>query len=110
MSAGCSLNQAGLFRFLMSDNRDIMSDMASQRLTVRIPANLGTRIRDKVRSSGQTPSDLVRVALEHYLQEQAETRSAYDVAKAAGLIGVIRRGPGDLSTNKKYFERFGKGK
>lgn len=92
----------------MSDNNGIMSDMASQRLTVRIPGHLDTRIRDKVRSSGQTPSDVVRVALENYLKEHGGSGSAYEAAKTAGLIGRVHRGPRDLSTNKKHFEGFGK--
>jgi len=33
--------------------------------------------------------------------------SAYDLAEKLGLIGSME-GPGDLSTNKAYFEDFGK--
>jgi Arc/MetJ-type ribon-helix-helix transcriptional regulator len=87
-----------------------MSDMASQRLTVRIPAQLRSRIRDRVRTNGQTPSDLVRLALESYLTERSGTGSAYDLARATGLIGCMRRGPKDLSTNPRHFGGFGKSK
>jgi hypothetical protein len=38
------------------------------------------------------------------------TRSAYELADAAGLIGCIRGGPKDVSTNKHYFAGFGKAK
>jgi hypothetical protein len=84
--------------------------MASQRITVRVPATLGTRLRDRSRAKGQTPSDLVRVALENYLGAEGGTGSAYELAKAAGLIGSVRRGPRDLSTNRRHFEGFGKSK
>ena len=36
------------------------------------------------------------------------TRSAYELADAAGLIGCIKGVPKDLSTNKRYFTGFGK--
>ena len=77
----------------MSDKRVTMSDMVSQRITVRVPATLGTRLRHSSRESGQTPSDLVRDALENYLRAQRSTGSAYDLADAAGLIGCVRRAP-----------------
>jgi metal-responsive CopG/Arc/MetJ family transcriptional regulator len=87
-----------------------MSDMASQRITVRVPASLGTRIRESSRVKGQTPSDLVRVALENYLGEESSTGSAYELAEAAGLIGCVARAPKDLSTNPRHLEGFGKNK
>lgn len=34
-------------------------------------------------------------------------RSAYDIAKAAGVIGAISVGPADVSTNPKHMEGFG---
>ncbi len=84
--------------------------MASQRITVRVPATLGNRLRDRSRAKGQTPSDLVRVALENYLGAENSTGSAYQLAKAAGLVGCVRRAPRDLSANRRHFEGFGKSK
>jgi len=95
----------------VSDNCGIMSDaMPSQRITVRVPVTLGARLRDRSRLKGQTPSDVVRVALESYLGEGSSTGSAYDLAEAAGLIGCLRRAPKDLSTNQRHFEGFGQRK
>jgi metal-responsive CopG/Arc/MetJ family transcriptional regulator len=91
----------------MSDVCSKMSDMASHRITVRVPATLEARIRDRSRSKGQTPSDVVRIALENYLSEERNAGSAYELAKAAKLIGCVRRAPRDLSTNPQYFEGFG---
>jgi Ribbon-helix-helix protein, copG family len=87
-----------------------MSDMATDRITVRVPASLGARIRSKARMKGQTPSDLVRVAVEAYLGETVSTGSAYELAKAAGLIGCVKDAPKDLSTNRRHLEGFGSGK
>ena len=82
-----------------------MSDMASSRLTVRIPEALTTRLRAHSRSSGATESRLVREALERYLSHSA--RSAYDLAKEAGILGIVRNLPKDLSTNPRHFDGFG---
>jgi predicted DNA-binding protein len=84
--------------------------MVSQRITIRVPATLGTRLRDRSRVKGRTPSDLVRVALENYLSEGRSTGSAYELAEAAGLIACVHRTPKDLSTNRRHFEGFGKSK
>jgi predicted DNA-binding protein len=84
--------------------------MSSHRITVRVPTALRARLRDHSRVKGQTPSDLVRVALENYLREGSSTGSAFDLAEAAGLIGCARRAPKDLSTNRRHFEGFGKNK
>ena len=94
----------------MSDICGILSDMASQRFTVRVPKTLGELLRDRSRAKGQTPSDLVRVALETYLGRESTPRSAYDLAEEAGLIGCAGRAPRDLSTNRRHFEGFGKDK
>jgi metal-responsive CopG/Arc/MetJ family transcriptional regulator len=88
-----------------------MSDsMASQRITVRVPQTLGSLLRKRSQANGQTPSDLVRAALETYLGREATSLSAYDLAERAGVIGSLRGAPKDLSTNRKYFAGFGKNK
>jgi metal-responsive CopG/Arc/MetJ family transcriptional regulator len=87
-----------------------MSDMASQRITIRIPERLGQRLSSRSRMQGQSESELVRQALENYLSQSQEERSAYEVAREAGLIGSVKRAPGDLSTNRRHFDGFGKHK
>jgi len=99
---------------LLSDTYAIMSDMASDRITIRIPETLGQRLRHRSRMRGQPESALVREALETYLGQTPEPRPAYELAEEAGLIGCIGRGPKspakDLSTNPRHFEGFGKDK
>jgi predicted DNA-binding protein len=89
-----------------------MSDMASGRITIRIPDLLGKRLRHRSRMRGQPESALVREALETYLGQPAEGGSAYELAEEAGLIGCIGQGrkspPKDLSTNPRHLEGFGK--
>jgi len=91
-----------------------MSDMSSERITIRIPGELGGRLRHRSQIKGQTESDLVREALETYLGRSNGERSAFELAEAAGLIGFVHRGrrapATDLSTNPRYLKSFGKGK
>jgi predicted DNA-binding protein len=98
----------------LSDIFAIMSDMASNRITIRIPETLGQRLRHRSRMRGQPESALVREALETYLGQPTEARSAYELAEEAGLIGCIGRGlkspAKDLSTNPRHLEGFGKSK
>jgi predicted DNA-binding protein len=88
--------------------------MASGLLTIRIPATLGQRLRRRSRMKGQPQSALVREALETYLGQTAEPRSAYELAEEAGLIGCIGRrrkaAPKNLSTARHHFDGFGKSK
>jgi predicted DNA-binding protein len=98
----------------MSDKCAIMSDMASGRITIRVPEGLGRQLRHRSRLHGLPESTLVREALETYLGQSAEARPAFELAEEAGLIGCIRQGakslPRDLSANPKHFEGFGKSK
>jgi predicted DNA-binding protein len=86
---------------------DIMSDMATNRITIRIPEALEKKLRKRAHLNGQSESEIVREALENYLQ-QSSGESAYDIAKRLGVIGRFKGLPKDLSTNPKYFEGFGK--
>jgi predicted DNA-binding protein len=84
--------------------------MASQRISVRVPHGIAQRLKKRSRATGTRESEVVRKALEEYLSKDADLPTAYDRAVEAGLIGCIRGGPKDLSTNKKYFKGFGKDK
>jgi predicted DNA-binding protein len=87
-----------------------MSDMSSNRITVRVPDALTARLRTHSRAKGTTESELVREALETYLGQSKEVRSAYELAETAGIIGTARRLPKDLSTNATHMKGFGKSK
>jgi predicted DNA-binding protein len=81
--------------------------MKDQRITVRFPADLRRRLTAAARRGGTRESDLVRGAVERQLAAEEDSLTAYDRAKKAGLIGVVRGSPPDLSTNPKYFDGFG---
>lgn len=84
-----------------------MSDMASHRITIRIPEHLQRRLRNRSRLSGRPESELVREALESHFGQASEARSAYDLAHEARVIGIVKHAPKDLSTNPRYFDGFG---
>lgn len=80
--------------------------MASHRISVRIDENLHKQLGQKALSDGKPESELVREALEAYLI--VDRRTCYEVAHKSGLIGKIKGGPRDLSTNRKHFDGFGR--
>ncbi len=86
-----------------------MSDIvSSQRITIRISESLVKRLKKEAGMKRRSESALVREALENYLGEAPTSSSAYDQARDAGLIGCVRGGPSDLSTNRKHFDGLGK--
>jgi metal-responsive CopG/Arc/MetJ family transcriptional regulator len=87
-----------------------MSDMASDRITVRLPKALTERLRKQSAASGANESQMVRKAIEQYLSQPSERGSAYELAAAAGIIGSTKNLPKDLSTNPRHFKGFGKEK
>jgi metal-responsive CopG/Arc/MetJ family transcriptional regulator len=94
----------------MSDIYATLSDMAPKRITVRIPGELTARLRSSSRARGASESELVRAALENYLNHSSGDRTAYELAQEAGVIGVAQNTPKDLSTSRRHFDGFGKGK
>jgi Arc/MetJ-type ribon-helix-helix transcriptional regulator len=57
-------------------------------------------------TTGQTESEIVRRGLQLVAQEERRRRSALELA--GRRVGRFKKGPRDLSTNKKHFEGFGK--
>jgi metal-responsive CopG/Arc/MetJ family transcriptional regulator len=88
-----------------------MSDsMSTDRISVRLSQTLTARLRSRSRAKGTTESEMVREALESYLQHSDSENSAYELAQIAGIIGLAERAAKDLSTNRRHFKGFGKSK
>ena len=79
--------------------------MKSECITIRLSTDLRRRLKATARAHGAREADVIRAVLEQRLD--AEPTSAYERAKKAGIIGVLKDAPADLSTNPKYFEGFG---
>ena len=82
-----------------------MSDMQSERLTIRISRELRKTLDLRAHEVRKDPSHIIREALTEYLKPAENARDAF---ARAGLIGAVKKAPRDLSTNKKYFEGFGR--
>jgi len=64
--------------------------------------------------TGRSPQDVLSDALRHYQplgtnggEPGARSETVYDVLERKGLIGCIKGGPADLSTNPTHMEGFG---
>jgi len=57
-------------------------------------------------ATGESESRLVRRGLRLVLKQLGGRRSALDLA--GDSVGRFKKGPKDLSTNKKYLDRFGR--
>jgi predicted DNA-binding protein len=93
----------------LSDNSDIRSDkkMRDYRITVRLSAELRRRVKYAAHRSGVRESDVVRGAIERQFAAEDEAATAYERAKKAGVIGIVRGASRDLSTNPKHMDGFG---
>lgn len=55
--------------------------------------------------TGQTESEIVRRGLQLVVKEERRRRSALELAGRS--VGRFKKGPRDLSTNRKHLEGFG---
>jgi metal-responsive CopG/Arc/MetJ family transcriptional regulator len=72
-------------------------------VSLKLPPALSIRLDRAAKKRGQTKSEVIRAALEQFLNGERPT-SALELA--GDLVGCAK-GPGDLSTNPKYMEGFG---
>ena len=78
-------------------------------LTLKIPELMAAELAAKAKRLSTSKSEVARTALDKYLHESPDGggQSAYDVAMALGVIGAIKDGPSDMSTNGKYMKGYG---
>jgi predicted DNA-binding protein len=85
-----------------------MSDMATDRISIRLNPQLRRRLEKRAAVQGASESEIVREAVEAYLQGAEGTVTCYDLALKAGIIGRIKQSATDISTNRKHFRGFGR--
>lgn len=79
-------------------------------LSLKISAALAARLERAAKQRKESKSSLVRAALEQFFDgpSVSSIKRPVSVLDLAGdLVGCVE-GPGDLSTNPKYMEDFGK--
>jgi len=81
--------------------------MASRRLTIRVSERLHSKLAKLARATGRTESEMVREAVQEYVERHGAQESCYEIAREMGLIGCIKDAARDLSTNPKHMARFG---
>lgn len=89
--------------------------MRFMRTTIDLPDELFRRAKSEAALRGQKFKDLVEEGLravidnpnpEQKPEEKPKRVSAHDLLKE--WCGIIKDGPTDLATNKKYFDDFGR--
>ena len=74
-------------------------------IRARIGPSERVALQDLKQKTGQTESEIVRRGLQLVAREERERRSALDLAGAR--VGRFKKGPRDLSTNRKHLGGFG---
>jgi predicted DNA-binding protein len=78
-------------------------------ITIKVPEELARRLEKRAERLGISKSALVRESVQNALQNEdaeAAQASAYDLMKDG--CGCVDSGIGDLSTNPKHMEGFGR--
>lgn len=79
-------------------------------MTLKLPEELAVRLEKRAKRLGVSKSALLRESLERDLTGKRgtvqEAPSAYDLMKDG--FGCVKSGVGDLSTNPKHMEGFGR--
>jgi predicted transcriptional regulator len=76
-------------------------------VSLKLPDPLLRKLERAARERHQSKSELIRSALEQYLDGERPAGVGSFLEAAADLIGCVE-GPGDLSYNPKHMEGFGR--
>jgi Arc/MetJ-type ribon-helix-helix transcriptional regulator len=76
-------------------------------ISLKLPENLDMKLGRIARQRKQSKSEIVREALEQFLNGGRRS-GAVTVAELAGDLLGSAEGPSDLATNPKYMEGYGK--
>lgn len=80
---------------------------AAGRISIRVPSDLRLEIRSIASGSGRRESAVVRDALKEYVEMAGGRATCLELARKAGLIGMVKDLPRDLSTHRRHFGGFG---
>src|SRR5262245_18351182 len=102
-TGGYMQDVAHVHRMLL-EKKGSANEVAMKSLSIKLPPGLRARLGRAAKKCGQTKSEIVRAALEQFLIGE-RPMSALELAGDLVGRGI---GTGDLSTNPKYMEGYGK--
>jgi len=76
-------------------------------ISLKLPSRLSNKLDRAAKQRGLSKSDIVRTALEQHLNGDKAIPPGSALEAAMPWVGCVE-GPGDLATNPKYMEGFGK--
>ena len=76
-------------------------------LTVKLPERLKAKVEASAKRRRVPKSQVVREALERALANESKRSTVRAIDLVRDLVGCVRGGPRDLTTNPKYMEDFG---
>lgn len=76
-------------------------------ISVKLPEELDAALAAEGARRGTTKSRVVRDILRRHLRGARRSRPGSFLAQARDLAGVLRGGPKDLASNRKYLEGYG---
>jgi predicted DNA-binding protein len=71
-----------------------------RQLTMRLPADLATKLEQSARRLRRKRSEVVREALEHYLESELEVRP---IERVRDLLGSVASGRSDLGQRHREY-------
>ncbi len=76
-------------------------------ISLKLPSRLSSRLDQAAKQRGQSKSEIVRTALEQFLNGAQSGQRPLSALELAGDLVGCADGPSDLATNPKYMEGLG---
>lgn len=76
-------------------------------LSMKLPDDLAQELSAQARSRGTTKSEILREALADFFAKAPQPDNGSFLDRAGDLVGRLE-GPGDLSSNKKHLDGYGR--
>jgi Arc/MetJ-type ribon-helix-helix transcriptional regulator len=86
----------------------VLHEPLTEVVVVRLPKSLNARLKGLAKRRRSSKSSVIRDLLETHPSTRDAGRPAALLELAGNLIGSVKGGPADLSTNKKYMEGYGR--
>ena len=79
--------------------------LKSKKINARVSPEVDHKLREIVRATGSTMSDIIMRSIELYYRQgmSPSNETPYEIAKRTGIIGHLSGGPRDLSSRYKEY-------